>query len=145
MSQVVQAELVQYAEDDTLQFTIDSDGKLNELRVTLVPPQGTPYEDGNFFLTINIPPQYPSTPPTIKFETKIYHPNINEEGKICLEQLKSEWRPDYTLRHAIDFIYCLLQNPNWETPLVQSIGAQHEKNPEEFEKTAREWTEKYAC
>ncbi|KAH0793034.1 ubiquitin-conjugating enzyme E2-16 kDa [Histomonas meleagridis] len=145
MNIAVQRELIQYSEDDDLKFTIDPiDDDISRLRVTLSPPEGTPYEDGIFFLIMTIPSQYPSSPPSIKFETKIYHPNINEEGKICLDQLKSEWKSNYTLKHAIEFIYCLLKEPNWETPLVASIGAQYQKDPKEFEKTAREWTAKYA-
>ena len=95
-------------------------------------------------LSVTVPPQYPSLPPNIEFETKIYHPNITESGIICLESLKSEWKPIYTLKNAIDFIYFLLENPDWDSPLVPSISEQHKKDPKEFEKTAREWTMKYA-
>ena len=144
-NKAVSRELLQYQDDDSLKFTIDSEeDDLSKLRVTLSPPENTPYEEGIFFLSMTIPAQYPSSPPSIKFETKIYHPNINEDGKICLEQLKSDWKPTYTLKHAIEFIYYLLEHPNWESPLVASIGSQHEKDPKEFDKTAREWTKKYA-
>jgi ubiquitin-protein ligase len=44
------------------------------------------------------------SPPSITFETKIWHPNIQEGGTICLEQLKSEWNPSFTLKHAITFV-----------------------------------------
>jgi len=142
----VQQELIQYQEDDSLKFQIDAeDNDLTNLRVTLSPPEGSPYEEGIFFLKMTVPPQYPATAPVVTFDTKIYHPNISEEGKICLQQLKDDWKPNYTLRHAIDFVYCLLENPNWENPLMTNIGAQHAANPAEFENTAREWTRKYAC
>lgn len=145
MNQVVQRELLAYSQDEDLKFTIDpEEDDVSKLRVTLAPPAGTPYEDGIFFLSMTIPAQYPSSPPTIKFNTKIYHPNINEDGTICLEQLKSDWNPTYTLKHAIEFIYCLMEHPNWESPLIPAIGAQHDKDPAEFEKTAREWTKRYA-
>lgn len=145
MNKVVQRELLQYSQDDELKFTIDpEDDDVSKLRVTLVAPPESPYADGVFFLSMTIPAQYPSSPPSIKFETKIYHPNINEDGTICLEQLKKDWDPMFTLKHAIEFIYCLLEHPNWENPLIPAIGAQHAKDPAEFEKTAREWTARYA-
>jgi ubiquitin-protein ligase len=114
------------------------------LRVTLSPPLGSPYEDGLFFLALTIPTGYPTSPPSVKFETKIWHPNIQEDGTICLEQLKTDWTPAYTLKHAIEFIYSLLANPNWETPLVTAVGAQYQKDPKEFERQARAWTAQYA-
>lgn len=145
MNKNVQRELLQYQDDDELKFSIDvEDDDVNKLRVTLSPPEGTPYEDGIFFLEITIPPTYPSSPPDIIFITKIYHPNIDENGKICLEQLKSEWKSTYTLRNAIDFIYYLLEHPNWETPLVPQIGAEYKANPKEFERKARDYTNQYA-
>jgi ubiquitin-conjugating enzyme E2 D/E len=145
MNKAIQRELLLYSEDDDLKFTIDpEDDDVSKLRVTLSPPDHTPYEEGVFFLSMTIPQQYPASPPNIKFETKIYHPNINEDGTICLEQLKSDWNASYTLKHAIEFIYCLMEHPNWDTPLVPAIGCEHDKDPEEFERKARDWTKKYA-
>uniref|UniRef100_A0A7S4I543 UBC core domain-containing protein n=1 Tax=Odontella aurita TaxID=265563 RepID=A0A7S4I543_9STRA len=48
-------------------------------------PQGTPYEGGVFEIDIQIPKQYPFEPPKMKFNTKIWHPNISSQtGAICL-------------------------------------------------------------
>lgn len=142
---VVQREMRKYSKDDSLKFTIDTkDNDLAHLRVTLTPPDNSPYEDGIFFLSVTIPSRYPSVPPNIEFETKIYHPNITSDGKICFGELKSEWKSTFTLKNAIDFVYCLLENPDWDDPLVISIANQHKKDPKEFDKTAREWTKKYA-
>lgn len=142
---IIQKELMQYEQDGDLPFAIDPiDGDILHLRVTLSGPPGTPYEDGTFFLELTVPSQYPTAPPKIKFETKIYHPNINEDGSICLDQLKNDWKPNYNLEKAISFIYSLLENPNWETPLVASIAAQHQQDPALFETTAKEWTNQYA-
>lgn len=144
-SSSIQRELLKYSKDDSLNFAVDTkENDLTNLRVALSPPENTPYEDGIFFLSVMIPRQYPSLPPNIEFETQIYHPNITKDGKICLGQLKAEWKPTYTLKNAIDFIYYLLKNPDWNDPLVNSIAVQYKQNPKEFEKEAREWTKEYA-
>lgn len=52
---------------------------------------GRPYQGGVFFLTIHSPTDYPFKLPKVAFTTKIYHPNINNNGGICLGILRSQW------------------------------------------------------
>ncbi|XP_075615119.1 ubiquitin-conjugating enzyme E2 D1 isoform X3 [Balearica regulorum gibbericeps] len=55
------------------------------------------YQGGVFFLTVHFPTDYPFKPPKIAFTTKIYHPNINSNGSICLDILRSQWSPALTV------------------------------------------------
>ena len=67
---------------------------LTRLQGTFKGPEGTPYEGGVFFVDIVIPQQYPFEPPKMKFETKIWHPNICE-GAAVGEQAASWSLPYY--------------------------------------------------
>ena len=40
-------------------------------------PKETPYEGGTFELVISVPEQYPLTPPSVRYRTKIFHPNVH--------------------------------------------------------------------
>lgn len=60
-------------------------------------PPDSPFQGGVFFLNIHFPADYPFKPPKISFTTKIYHPNINSQGGICLDILKNAWSPALTI------------------------------------------------
>ena len=75
-------------------------------------PTDSPYEGGVFIMNIKFPPDYPFKPPRVTFETKIYHPNINSSGGICLDILKGEWSPALTVSTSIViymFLYYVIQ------------------------------------
>ena len=61
---------------------------ITKIRALIIGPEGTPYEDGFFYFTIDIPESYPFHHPSAKFETinhKIrFNPNLYEGGKVCL-------------------------------------------------------------
>jgi ubiquitin-conjugating enzyme E2 D/E len=68
----------------------------------------TPYEGGIFFLTIHFPTDYPFKSPKVQFTTKIYHPNVNSNGAICLDILKDKWSPALTVSKVLLSILSLL-------------------------------------
>ena len=111
---------------------------------TVMGPQGSPYEGGIFYLNIVFPQNYPFKPPKITFVTKVYHPNINSSGGICLDILKDQWSPALTIDKVLLSICSLLTNPNPDDPLVLDIATQYKNNRVAYDMTAREWTQYYA-
>lgn len=65
-------------------------------QATIMGPRGSPYDGGVFFLAIHFPTDYPFKPPKVNFTTRIYHPNINSNGSICLDILRDQWSPALT-------------------------------------------------
>ena len=129
-------------------------------------PGDSPYSGGVFFLAIHFPTDYPFKPPKVNFTTRIYHPNINSNGSICLDILRDQWSPALTiskgilifktatvdkrekltiLRFTVLLSICsMLTDPNPDDPLVPEIAHVYKTDRSRYEATAREWTRKYA-
>lgn len=128
---------------------LDDLTNMKRFTIILKGPDNGPYKNGKFRLLINMPNEYPFEPPIIKFITKIYHPNIEndplkKEWDICLDILKDNWKASYNLQKVLDFIYSLLENPNSADPLSADVNHIYQTNYELFLKTAEEWVNKYA-
>ena len=107
-------------------------------------PSDSPYAGGVFRLSIRFPTDYPFKQPHVQFLTKIYHPNINASGGICLDILKHQWSPALTISKVLLSILSLLTDPNPNDPLVPDIAAQYKADRTLYEETARQWTMQYA-
>jgi ubiquitin-conjugating enzyme (huntingtin interacting protein 2) len=103
------------------------------------------YEGGLFQVDILFPPEYPYKPPKMKFDTKIWHPNISSQtGAICLDILKNEWSPALSVRTAMLSLQALLCEPVPDDPQDAVVASQFKSENALYRKTAREWVQKYA-
>ncbi|CDP12118.1 unnamed protein product [Coffea canephora] len=136
-------------------------------QATIMGPPESPYAGGVFLVTIHFPPDYPFKPPkelqkfsrkscslqfvdtryfisNVAFRTKVFHPNINSNGSICLDILKEQWSPALTISKVLLSICSLLTDPNPDDPLVPEIAHMYKTDRNKYETTARSWTQKYA-
>ncbi|CAD8141923.1 unnamed protein product [Paramecium octaurelia] len=108
-------------------------------------PSDTPYSNGYFQVDIVIPQEYPYKPPKMKFDTRIWHPNISSQtGAICLDILKDEWSPALSIRTALLSLQALLCDPQPDSPQDAVVANQYKTQKDLFVKTAKEWTQNYA-
>lgn len=56
--------------------------------VVIAGPKDSPFEGGRFKLELFLPEEYPMAAPKVRFMTKIFHPNVDKLGRICLDILK---------------------------------------------------------
>lgn len=107
-------------------------------------PMDSPYSGGLFTLDIHFPTDYPFKPPKVSFKTKIYHPNINSNGSICLDILRTQWSPALTISKVLLSISSMLCDPNPDDPLVPEIARLYKTNRVVYNQHATDWTRKYA-
>ncbi|EGF78492.1 hypothetical protein BATDEDRAFT_6774, partial [Batrachochytrium dendrobatidis JAM81] len=109
---------------------------------------GSPYADGLFKLDIQIPPRFPFEPPCIQFITPIYHPNIDDHGRICLDVLKmppkGSWKPSIHLSGVLNSIRMLMLEPNPDDPLSENIASEFKMDHALFTSKAKESTKRHA-
>ena len=120
------------------------DGDFFHWTATIMGPEDSPFQGGVFSLEIRFPTDYPFKPPKINFITRIYHPNINANGAICLDILKDKWSPALTISKVLLSISSLLTDANPDDPLVPEIAHIYKHDRPRYENTAREWTRRYA-
>ncbi len=121
-----------------------SDNDFFNWEAVIFGPEDSPFAGGIFKLAIRFPSDYPFKPPIVTFLTKIYHPNINSAGGICLDILKSQWSPALTVSKVLLSILSLLTDANPSDPLMPEIAKQYVNNRAAYDATAKEWTRQYA-
>eukprot|EP01053_Blabericola_migrator_P004503 Blabericola_migrator_1__4502@NODE_239_length_10968_cov_172_108797_g194_i1_p6_GENE_NODE_239_length_10968_cov_172_108797_g194_i1NODE_239_length_10968_cov_172_108797_g194_i1_p6_ORF_typecomplete_len177_score33_83UQ_con/PF00179_26/1e34ProkE2_B/PF14461_6/4e07RWD/PF05773_22/0_0064_NODE_239_length_10968_cov_172_108797_g194_i123632893 len=87
-----------------------------------VKPDAGYWEGGTFIFQVTIPPSYPHDPPKVRCETKVFHPNINLEGGVCLNILRAEWRPVLSIYAIIVGLLHLFLEPEVFEPLNQDAA-----------------------
>lgn len=109
---------------------------VNRWQATIKGPKGTDYEDITYRIELTLPPNYPFSPPVVRFITKILHVNI-KNGEVCLDILKTEWSPALTIGKLLLSLSTLLNEPNFDSVFDTGAYEIYKKDREEFKKRIR--------
>ena len=94
-------------QEDTTNDSIQAaprDDSLFEWEAVLFGPSDTIWEGGMFTLILEFSDEYPNKPPKVKFTTKMFHPNIYNDGRLCLDILNTNWSPVYDVSSILTSI-----------------------------------------
>lgn len=112
---------------------------------TISGPPGTCFEGGLFHFELFLPAGYPMDPPKVRLLTKIFHPNFDKIGRICLDIIKPQrWTPALQIVQVCLSIQQLMGSPEPSDPLANDVAEVWKTNEALALKTAREWTAKFA-
>lgn len=106
---------------------------LTNFNVVIKPDSGY-WKGATYKFVFTIPSHYPHSPPKVECKTKIYHPNINLEGKVCLNILREDWRPVLDINSVIYGLIYLFYEPNPDDPLNHEAADLFRKDIKSFER-----------
>jgi len=124
---------VEAAESDIFSWTI-----------TLPGPEDTPFKYGTYRISVSFPDNYPFSAPTVKFLTKIYHPNVYGDGEICVDILGNKWDKTAQIQTLMYSLLYLIQYPNPESAANGQAADFYENSEENYEKEILKWIMKTA-
>ena len=122
--------------DDSINASPEG-GDLLQWNAFIEGPHDTIWEGGLFELSIKFTQEYPTKAPNIKFTTKMFHPNIYNDGSICLDILSNQWSPIYDVWAVLTSIRSLLADPNPDSPANGEAAHMYRSNKQEYEKRVK--------
>ena len=116
---------------------IRQQGSIVDFEVEYTPDSGSYWYGGKYLFSFHFPDDYPYNPPKVMCKTKIYHPNIDYDGNVCLNMLKEDWNPTYTGESSIAGVYQLFVEPNPNDPLNHEVAKLMRDNKDQFKENVK--------
>ena len=113
-------------------------------QITLIPPIGSNYEGGFFKIEAKFRESYPNTAPIMKFLTRIFHSNVNTDGHICVNSIKSNWSKKLTMEDVLNHIIVLLYKQRPEDCFNRTAANLYTKDKNEFLEEVKKQIKEYA-
>ena len=119
--------------------------------VVIFGPPDTIFESGFFKALLSFPEDYPNSPPKMVFTSKMFHPNIYPDGRVCIsilhppgkdafneqEKMEEKWRPSLGAEEILLSVISILNDPNCDSPANIDAAVMLRNNPEEYKNTVR--------
>jgi ubiquitin-conjugating enzyme E2 M len=112
-------------------FIPSPDNDLFSFTIAITAEEGY-WKGGTCSFCFDIPQNYPFKAPKIKCIERIYHPNVDSEGRVCLSLLREDYSPALSLEHFVQGLLFILYNPNFSDPLEEHIALLYQTNPKQF-------------
>lgn len=100
-------------------------------------PDQSAWEGGIYSLRLTFPYNYPESPPTVSFKSRMFHPNIYDNGRVCMDVISKAWTPAYSVNSVLASVQSLLSDPNVESPANAEAAKLFENDRAEYKKIAR--------
>merc|ERR1719203_846598 len=117
----VQADLGELQLPNNAQLSLPNKEDLSTIKVAVTPNSGY-WKGATYNFTFAFPEEYPIKPPKVTLDDKIYHPNIDLQGNVCLNLLKADWRPILGVQQIVHGLIFLFLEPNPADPLNQEAA-----------------------
>jgi len=127
----VQKDLTELDLPSTMKTHFADPADLLNFTLTITPDEGM-YRGGAFTFSFAINTNYPHDPPKVKCIPKIYHPNVDLEGNVCLNILREDWKPVLNLNSVMVGLQYLFLEPNADDPLNKEAALEMSKNRDQF-------------
>ena len=112
----------------------------------MIGPPETFYEGGSFKGFIKFPHDYPNKPPTVEFFSKMHHPNIYNNGVVCIsilhegvdqynyEHVNERWNPSHNVDSILMSVLSMLGFPNFDSPANLDASVEWRNSLETYKK-----------
>jgi ubiquitin-conjugating enzyme E2 G1 len=143
----LQSEFVQLTKDPNYFFSINpSEDNFFKWDIMIIGPPDTPFEGGIIHSVMEFTKEYPNRPPTFQFISKLFHPNVYADGKVCIsilhegvdefnyESVSERWNPSHSVNSILMSIISMLSSPNFESPANIDASKMWRDNFNEYKK-----------
>ena len=156
--EMLKKQMMELTRDESNGFSVglEDDSDWFRWRIVFEGPPGTMYSGGLFTALMRFPDDFPNSPPTMKFETSMWHPNIYPDGRVCIsilhppgtdrfnseETSEERWRPILGVESILLSVISMLADPNLSSPANIDAAVQMRNDPDAYKKVVRQLVRK---